>query len=105
MAQTRNDLDPDSFNLRTTTNPGKTGVGMAACMNEFVGIGGDIFCGDLLAETDNEETAGVITCNYTYCKVGNSRKSWLGAPPLKFGLFEKHTKFEKIFLMVWMFTK
>ena len=24
---------------------------------------------------------------------------------LKFGLPEKHTKFEKIFLMVWMFTK
>ena len=24
---------------------------------------------------------------------------------LKFGLSEKHTKFEKIFLMVWMFTK
>ena len=24
---------------------------------------------------------------------------------LKFGLSEKHTKFEKIFLMVWTFTK
>ena len=29
----------------------------------------------------------------------------VGAGVVKFGLSEKHSKFEKIFLMVWMFTK
>ena len=29
----------------------------------------------------------------------------MGAGVVKLGLSEKHTKFEKIFLMVWIFTK
>ena len=72
MAQTRNAANPDSFNLQTLTNAGMAGVGMAACVannadavaDEFVGIGGNIFCGALLAATDGDATAGVITCNY-----------------------------------------
>ena len=61
---------PDSFNLRTQTNANNAGVGTAACVagasDEFIGIGGNIFCGALLAATDNTATAGVITCNYRY---------------------------------------
>ena len=106
MAQTRNfaneanaataaDAVPDSFDLQSQAADNVAGVGIGSCPNEFVGIGGNTFCGDLLAATDASTTPGVITCNYRYCKVMNTRKSWLGAPLLKFGLFEKHTKFEK----------
>jgi hypothetical protein len=117
VAQTRNfaneanaataaDAVPDSFDLQSQAADNVAGVGTASCADastanqlanadESVGIGGNVFCGDLLAATDGDETPGVITCNYRYCKVANTRKSWLGAPLLKFGLFEKHTKFEK----------
>jgi len=71
VAETRTATLPDSFNLQPATipavNPAKAGVGTAACVNgapdEFVGIGGNIFCGALLAATDGDATAGVITLN------------------------------------------
>ena len=82
MAQTRNfansataaiaaDAVPDSFDLQSQAADNVAGVGTANCANtadgnpdEFVGIGGNIFCGDLLAATGADATAGVITCNY-----------------------------------------
>ena len=93
MAQTRNyansltaaiaaDAVPDSFDLQSTAADNTAGVG--TCPREFVGIGGNTFCGDLLAATNTDVTPGVITCNYRYCKAANSKKPWLGAPPLKF---------------------
>jgi len=72
VAETRTATLPDSFNLQTATvvvAPAvvPAGVGMAACAaaapDEFVGIGGNIFCGALLAATDSDATAGVITLN------------------------------------------
>ena len=74
MAQTRNfansataaDDVPDSFDLQSTAADNVAGVG--TCPNEFVGIGGNTFCGDLLAATNTDVTPGVITCNYRYCK-------------------------------------
>ena len=70
MAQTRDAAMPDSFNLQRAG--GVAGavarVGTAACVTttpaEFVGIGGNLFCGALLAGTDMDATAGVITCKY-----------------------------------------
>ena len=70
MAQTRNvggaNAVPDPFNLQAAAVGTTARVGMAACANgnpdEFVGIGGNIFCGALLAATDGDATAGVITC-------------------------------------------
>ena len=80
---------PDSFNLQIVAGAAAdtAGVGMASCADgaapdEFVGIGGNIYCGDFLAGTDMDATAGVITCNYIYRKVANSRKSWIVAPTL-----------------------
>ena len=70
MAQTRTAADPDSFNLQIVAGAAANtaGVGMASCADgaapdEFVGIGGNIFCGALLAGTNADTTAGVITCN------------------------------------------
>ena len=66
MAQTRTGATlPDSFDLAGGA-ANTAGVGMASCANEFVGIGGNIFCGALLAGTDADTTAGVITCKYRY---------------------------------------
>ena len=70
VAQTRNAAVPDSFNLAAggVAIAAVARVGTAACVTtapaEFVGIGGNLFCGALLAGTDNDATAGVITCNY-----------------------------------------
>jgi len=74
VAQTRNVANavPDSFSLRTQAAANTAGVGTVSCAttaggdanpDEFVGIGGNIFCGDLLAATDADVTAGVITLN------------------------------------------
>ena len=64
---------PDSFNLQIVAGAAAdtAGVGMASCADgaapdEFVGIGGNIFCGALLAGTNADTTPGVITCNYRY---------------------------------------
>ena len=90
MAQTRNVANavPDSFRLGVIGDFGLENagfkdlgvvgavarVGTAACGNDntmqcictgdVVEIGGNVYCGDLLAGTDNGATAGVITCNY-----------------------------------------
>jgi len=72
VAQTRNyaneadaataaDAVPDSFDLQSTAADNVAGVG--TCPNEFVGIGGNKFCGDLLAATNTDVTPGVITLN------------------------------------------
>ena len=89
MAQTRDANGvPDSFSLQAVgaVVGAVARVGTVGCAgtapDEFVGIGGNIFCGDLLAGDDMDTTAGVITCNYIYRKVGNSRKSWIVAPTL-----------------------
>ena len=81
MAQTRNyaneadaataaDAVPDSFDLQSAAvailADNAAGVGVASCPNEFVGIGGNIFCGDLLAATNGDVTPGVITCKYRF---------------------------------------
>jgi len=73
VAQTRNAANavPDSFRLQSPAAANTAGVGTASCANtaapdttdEFVGIGGNIFCGDLLAATNADVTAGVITLN------------------------------------------
>jgi len=66
VAQTRNAMTPDSFLLQPVPAAGAAdtaGVGMGSCANEFVGIGGNIFCGPLLAATNADTTAGVITVN------------------------------------------
>jgi len=81
VAQTRNarngiDPVPDSFGLQAVGAAvgAVARVGRAACAadpaapavdtaDEFVGIGGNIFCGALLAAKDNDETAGVIPLN------------------------------------------
>merc|ERR1719491_2261879 len=71
VAQTRNAANavPDSFSLRTQAAANVAGVGTGSCAtaggdpDEFVGIGGNIFCGALLAATDADVTAGVITLN------------------------------------------
>jgi len=71
VAQTRNVVGavPDSFNLQDTGAAvgAAAGVGTAACVTtapaEFVGIGGNLFCGALLAGANNDATAGVITLN------------------------------------------
>jgi len=75
VAQTRS-AAPDSFGLQAVGAAvgAVARVGTAACAadpvavgadtaDEFVGIGGNIFCGALLAATDNDATAGVITLN------------------------------------------
>jgi len=78
VAQTRNyaneadaataaDAVPDSFDLQSAAvailADNAAGVGVASCPNEFVGIGGNTFCGDLLAATNGDVTPGVITLN------------------------------------------
>ena len=89
MAQTKNVADtvPDSFRLgvigdanaagvkdvgvvganvaRVGTAPcGTNNAVQCICTGDIVGIGGNVYCGDLLAGTNNDVTAGVITCNY-----------------------------------------
>ena len=91
MAQSRNTEDavPDSFRLGVIGDADAAGVkalgvvgadvarvGTAACgtnaavqcgcTGDVVGIGGNVFCGDLLAGKDRDTTPGVITCNYRY---------------------------------------
>ena len=84
MAQTRTGATlPDSFDLQIdaaiaaaaiAAGTDTAGVGMASCADgvadgvpdEFVGIGGNIFCGTILAATNADTTAGVITCKYRY---------------------------------------
>ena len=67
VAQTRNAATPDSFELQAAAVADTARVGTAGCATanprEFVGIGGNIFCGALLAGTNADTTAGVITCN------------------------------------------
>ena len=86
MAQTRNVAVPDSFRLGVigdtnaagvkdlgavgavarvgTTACGTDATVQCRCTGDVVEIGGNLHCGDLLAGTDNDATAGVITCNY-----------------------------------------
>ena len=86
MAQTRNVAAPDSFRLGVigdtnaagvkdlgavgavarvgTTACGTDATVQCRCTGDVVEIGGNLHCGDLLAGTDNDATAGVITCNY-----------------------------------------
>jgi len=70
VAQTRDANGvPDSFSLQAVgaVVGAVARVGTVGCAgtapDEFVGIGGNIFCGDLLAGTDMDATAGVITLN------------------------------------------
>ena len=47
-----------------TTACGTDATVQCRCTGDVVEIGGNLHCGDLLAGTDNDATAGVITCNY-----------------------------------------
>ena len=48
-----------------TAECGKNNDVQCICTGDVVGIGGNVFCGNLLAARDKDATAGVITCNYT----------------------------------------